>query len=98
MLQDKTVCCVCSCGGAAALACEENGRGASIRNSLLLFPFFNRVLGIVVLFVMQVIIDYMSSPRTLEAGRIALSRLPTRGSPRSSGGTRFTLQASSKRP
>ena len=98
MLQDKTVCCVCSCGGAAALACEENGRGTSIRNSLLLFPFFNRVLGIVVLFVMQVTIDHMSSPRTLEAGRIALSRLPTRGSPRSSGGTRFTLQASLKRP
>ena len=97
MLQDKTVCCVCSCGGAAALACEENGRGASIRNSMLLFPFFNRVLGIV-LFVMQVTIDHMSSPRTLEAGRIVLSRLPTRGSPRSSGGTRSTLQASSKRP
>ena len=43
-------------------------RGASTRNSLLLFPFFIRVLGIAVLLVIQVIMAHISSLKTLEAG------------------------------
>ena len=67
-------------------------RGASIRNCLLLFPLFIRVLGSTVLFVIQVTIVYTSSLKAVEAGRIKVSRLPTRGRPWSSRGIRFALR------
>ena len=48
-----------------------------------------------VLFVIQVTIVHMSSLKAVEAGRITVSRLPTRGRPWSSRGIRFALRASS---
>ena len=72
-------------------------RGASIRNCLLLFPFFIMVLGSTVLFVIQVTIVHMSSLKAVEAGRVTVSRLPTRGRPWSSRGIRFALLASTNR-
>ena len=71
--------------------------GASIKNRLLLFPFFIRVLGGIDLFETQVAIVHISSLRAIEAGRIAVPRLPTRGRPRSSGRIRSAPRASSNK-